>query len=774
MLFSIFTIVIFAELIPQSVCSRYGLVIGAHMAIPTRIIIFGLWPIAWPVSRILHWTLGAHHGIIYRRAELKELVNIHAATGGHGGDLKGDTVVLVSGALDLQEKVVKDAMTPMSDVFMLPYEAKLDYATLEKVVRSGHSRIPIYQDVEIPVFNGAAKSGTSTPTRRTLLSALGRKASHSGKPADAFSSSSFSAEKEDGMSTITRRKILGTLLVKSCVLLDPEDAVPVADMVINTMPTIPQDEPLLNLLTVFQQGRSHMAVISSRTRRALAESSALLRSPLSKVNSAQQPVGAGAGAGAAPPALSGIAEEGHPSPATTDDGASTHSSNGSSSDGWREKTKGLFSKRLSTKHEARRPPAAAAGTDASSITRQSTFLSDVGIPASTVAGEATFDVGVPIGIITLEDVLEELLQSEIYDEYDAEGGHHATFSALSPPPSPEALHQHNGPLPTSTTTTAVASGTQLEKEIDPLDVAGASIGAPALPLPTIQQPQPTKTVFQRLGLTRQRSGALNKDAGSNPPSGTNTPMSGSLILPDDPSAALTSSPTASSPPTFGEELPAPHRAVSRSRPSSRGPAGRQPMTSTASSDGGAVRVRSPGPGPSPLVIPPYAAPAGVGVEACPRMTAGQSMPASEALRLPALVPPSSTGGHSQQQQPLPSPAIVTSPGAGGLTPAALDGPPPSFAAAVLTPGAGGGGNITSSAAGHPAAAPATANAPGTPGAGTGSSGSSNRPVVVKASVGGGPVATTIFNEQLLRNAQNRSRSMDRAASSNGGGAGGRQ
>lgn len=67
------SIVIFSELIPQSVCSRYGLVVGAYMwvwprfhastvpltsvplsrALPTRIVMWIFWPVAWPVSRVL-------------------------------------------------------------------------------------------------------------------------------------------------------------------------------------------------------------------------------------------------------------------------------------------------------------------------------------------------------------------------------------------------------------------------------------------------------------------------------------------------------------------------------------------------------------------------------------------------------------------------------------------------------------------------------------------------------------------------------------------------
>ena len=61
--------------------------------------------LAWPVAKLLELTLGPHHGIIYRRAELKELIAMHSNGGELGGDLKTDTVTIIGGALDLQEKV---------------------------------------------------------------------------------------------------------------------------------------------------------------------------------------------------------------------------------------------------------------------------------------------------------------------------------------------------------------------------------------------------------------------------------------------------------------------------------------------------------------------------------------------------------------------------------------------------------------------------------------------------------------------------------------------
>lgn len=51
------------------------------------------------------------------------------------------------------------------------------------------------------------------------------------------------------------KKVIGSLLVKSCVLLDPEDATPLATIPINAIPTVPFDEPMTNMLNVFQEGQ---------------------------------------------------------------------------------------------------------------------------------------------------------------------------------------------------------------------------------------------------------------------------------------------------------------------------------------------------------------------------------------------------------------------------------------------------------------------------------------------------------------------------------------
>jgi len=49
-------IIIFAEIIPQSVCSRFGLAVGSTMVIPVKCLIFVFFPISWPVAKLLTYS----------------------------------------------------------------------------------------------------------------------------------------------------------------------------------------------------------------------------------------------------------------------------------------------------------------------------------------------------------------------------------------------------------------------------------------------------------------------------------------------------------------------------------------------------------------------------------------------------------------------------------------------------------------------------------------------------------------------------------------------
>jgi ankyrin repeat/SOCS box protein 13/metal transporter CNNM len=74
---SVSAVLLFGEIIPQALCTRYGLAIGYYLSPFVRVLIFLLFIIAWPISKLLDVLLGKDHSTFFRRAELKHLVSLH-------------------------------------------------------------------------------------------------------------------------------------------------------------------------------------------------------------------------------------------------------------------------------------------------------------------------------------------------------------------------------------------------------------------------------------------------------------------------------------------------------------------------------------------------------------------------------------------------------------------------------------------------------------------------------------------------------------------------
>lgn len=73
---------------------------------------------------------------------LNELVKV---TKDHN-DLDKDEVNIISGVLEMRKKTVGDVMTPIEDAYMLPIESIMDFETISKIMDSGYSRIPVYEE----------------------------------------------------------------------------------------------------------------------------------------------------------------------------------------------------------------------------------------------------------------------------------------------------------------------------------------------------------------------------------------------------------------------------------------------------------------------------------------------------------------------------------------------------------------------------------------------------------------------------------------------------
>ncbi|CAK7909467.1 protein Mam3p [[Candida] anglica] len=201
------SIVVFGEIIPQSICVRYGLQVGSMLAPFVLVLMYIMYPIAYPISLLLDHILGEDHGTVYKKSGLKTLVTLHKTMGVER--LNQDEVTIISAVLDLKEKSVADIMTPIDRVYTMSADSILDEATVEEIFNAGFSRIPIHLPNEPMNF-------------------------------------------------------IGMLLVRVLISYDPEDALPVASFPLATLPETSEDTSCLNILNYFQEGKSHMIVVSER------------------------------------------------------------------------------------------------------------------------------------------------------------------------------------------------------------------------------------------------------------------------------------------------------------------------------------------------------------------------------------------------------------------------------------------------------------------------------------------------------------------------------
>ncbi|KAM8924829.1 metal transporter CNNM2 [Pelodytes ibericus] len=134
-------IVIFGEIVPQAICSRHGLAVGANTIFLTKFFMMMTFPASYPVSKLLDCLLGQEIGTVYNREKLLEMLRVTDPY----NDLVKEELNIIQGALELRTKTVEDVMTPLRDCFMMGGEALLDFNTMSEIMESGYTRIPVYE-----------------------------------------------------------------------------------------------------------------------------------------------------------------------------------------------------------------------------------------------------------------------------------------------------------------------------------------------------------------------------------------------------------------------------------------------------------------------------------------------------------------------------------------------------------------------------------------------------------------------------------------------------
>ncbi|XP_062307076.1 metal transporter CNNM4 isoform X2 [Osmerus eperlanus] len=135
-------IVIFGEIVPQALCSRHGLAVGANTIMVTKFFMLVTFPLSWPISKLLDCVLGQEIGTVYNREKLVGMLKVTEPY----NDLVKEELNMIQGALELRTKTVEDVMTSLTNCFMIHNDAVLDFNTMSEIMESGYTRIPVFED----------------------------------------------------------------------------------------------------------------------------------------------------------------------------------------------------------------------------------------------------------------------------------------------------------------------------------------------------------------------------------------------------------------------------------------------------------------------------------------------------------------------------------------------------------------------------------------------------------------------------------------------------
>lgn len=205
-------ITVFGEIVPQAICARHGLAIGAKTIWVTWLVIIITFPVSYPLSLVLDCALGDEIAFVFDRERLQEYIRITK----NYNNLDAQEINIITGALKIKRVTAHQIMTKMRDVFMLDLDTIVNYQTMLLIMKRGFSRIPVFEK--------------------------------------------------------SRRNIIGLLMVKDLALVNPYTEVTLKSLLsFYKHPIISVDEghTLDLILNHFREGKSHMALVREHKKKEL-------------------------------------------------------------------------------------------------------------------------------------------------------------------------------------------------------------------------------------------------------------------------------------------------------------------------------------------------------------------------------------------------------------------------------------------------------------------------------------------------------------------------
>ncbi|GMT07882.1 hypothetical protein PENTCL1PPCAC_30056, partial [Pristionchus entomophagus] len=314
-------IVVCGEIIPQSICVKKGLAVGAKTLFLTKFFMWITTPLSWPISKVLDCVLGEEVER-YNRKRLIEILKME--TKNENKEFAEDLKIAV-GAMEIGNKKVRDVMTRIDDAFIISESEVLNEATIAHIIKKGYTRIPVHEARD-------------------------------------------------------RNKVISLLFVRDLVVVDPKHNATVGSVASfnkHILRIVDEDMPLPDLLEEFKKGDYHLAMVRRSSRTDNAEGGPFIAAKLQEFKQVTF------------------------QPQTFQ----------------QDCTVAVVEHTIKPIDEEEEGDEETSFSEKSPLTRDQSSSSDVerGSPRSSRDRKSPSEL---IGLITLEDIIEEILQAEIIDESD--------------------------------------------------------------------------------------------------------------------------------------------------------------------------------------------------------------------------------------------------------------------------------------------------------------------------------------------------------------------
>ncbi len=136
-----FFILVFGEITPKSLATRYPERISLSIAVPLLVFMRAIYPLVWLFSRFTTWVYHLTGGKEEPTVTESELISM-LGYGVQEGEIEHDEKEIIERVFSFNDLTVRDVMTPMRDVFSL--DGKQTVAeVLPIVIHKPYSRIPL-------------------------------------------------------------------------------------------------------------------------------------------------------------------------------------------------------------------------------------------------------------------------------------------------------------------------------------------------------------------------------------------------------------------------------------------------------------------------------------------------------------------------------------------------------------------------------------------------------------------------------------------------------